>query len=62
MRQKNKTKRRSPKTVLRLPDLDHSKSSMLQSLGSTASQRTYGFAIPQEGNLNRFSSCSATVR
>jgi integrase len=45
MRQKNKTKRRSPKTVLRLPDLDHSKSSMLQSLGSTASQRTYGFAI-----------------
>jgi hypothetical protein len=45
MRQKNKTKRRLPKTVLRLPDLDHSKSSVLQSLGSTASQRTYGFAI-----------------
>ena len=45
MRQKNRIKRRSPKTVLRLPDLDHSKSSVLQSLGSAASQRTYGFAI-----------------
>src|ERR1700674_3496212 len=45
MRQKSRTKRRSPKTVLRLPDLDHSKSSVLQSLGSVASQRTYGFAI-----------------
>lgn len=45
MQQKNRTKRRSPKTVLRLPDLDNSKSSVLQSLGSTASQRTYRFAI-----------------
>jgi hypothetical protein len=45
MRQKNKLKRRSPRSVLRLPDLDHSKSSVLQSLGSVASQRTYGFAI-----------------
>jgi phage baseplate assembly protein W len=42
MRQKHKIKRRSPKTVLRLPDLDHSKSSVLQTLGSAASQRTYG--------------------
>jgi integrase len=45
MRQKNKSKRRSPKTVLRLPDLDHSKSSVLQTLGSVASQKTYAFAI-----------------
>ena len=45
MRQKNKPKHRSPRSVLRLPDLDHSKSSVLQSLGSVASQRTYGFAI-----------------
>jgi integrase len=45
MRQKDKAKRRSPKTVLRLPDLDHSKSSVLQTLGSAASQRTYRFAI-----------------
>jgi len=47
MRQKNKnkTKRRSPRTVLRLPDLDHSKSSVLQTLGSAASQKTYAFAI-----------------
>jgi integrase len=45
MRQKNKTKRKSPKTVLRLPDLDHSKSSVLQTLGSAASQKTYAFAI-----------------
>lgn len=45
MRQKNKAKRRSPKTVLRLPDLDHSKSSVPQTLGSAASQKTYTFAI-----------------
>jgi hypothetical protein len=45
MRQKNKPKRRSPRSVLHLPDLDHSKSSVLQSLGSVVSQRTYGFAI-----------------
>ena len=44
MQQKN-TKCRSPKTVLRLPGLDHSKSSMLQTLGSVASQKTYAFAI-----------------
>jgi site-specific recombinase XerD len=31
--------------VLRLPDLDHSKDSVLQSLGSIASKRTYAFAI-----------------
>jgi integrase len=45
MRQKSKPKRKSPKSVLRLPDLDHSKASVLQSLGSPASKRTYGFAI-----------------
>jgi hypothetical protein len=45
MRQRNKPMRTSAKAVLRLPDLNHSKSSVLQSLGSVASQRTYGFAI-----------------
>jgi hypothetical protein len=34
MRKKPRTKRGSPKNVLRLPDLDHSKASVLQSLGS----------------------------
>jgi hypothetical protein len=38
-------KRRSAKNTLRLPDLDHSKTSVLQSLGSVASKRTYAFAI-----------------
>jgi site-specific recombinase XerD len=38
-------KLRSAKTTLRLPDLDHSKTSVLQSLGSVASKRTHGFAI-----------------
>ena len=42
MRQKSKHKSRLPKSVLGLPDLDHSKSSVLQSLGPAASQRTYG--------------------
>ncbi len=36
MRDKPRTKRGSPKSVLRLPDLDNSKSSVLQSLGSIA--------------------------
>jgi hypothetical protein len=45
MPEKRKTKRRSPQNVLRLPDLDHSKASVLQSLGSIASKRTYAFAI-----------------
>ena len=45
MTQKRNTKRRSAKCTLRLPDLDHSKNSVLQSLGSAASKRTYGAAI-----------------
>jgi integrase len=45
MIQKRKNKHRSTRTILRLPDLDHSKSSVLQSLGSAASKRTYGAAI-----------------
>jgi integrase len=45
MIQKRKNKRRSTRMILRLPDLDHSKSSVLQSLGSAASKRTYGAAI-----------------
>src|SRR5271156_472353 len=45
MHQKRKAKRRSTRTTLRLPDLDHSKNSVLQSLGSAASKRTYGTAI-----------------
>jgi site-specific recombinase XerD len=45
MPKKPRAKRGSPKNVLRLPDLDHSKASVLQSLGSIASKRTYAFAI-----------------
>jgi integrase len=45
MPQKRKPRNRSIRTVLRLPDLDHSKASVLQSLGSAASKRTYGSAI-----------------
>jgi len=45
MIQKRKSKHRSDRTTLRLPDLDHSKSAVLQSLGSAASKRTYGAAI-----------------
>jgi len=45
MTQKRQSKYRSPKSMLRLPDLDHSKAAVLQSLGSLASRRTYGSAI-----------------
>jgi hypothetical protein len=36
---------RKPKRVLRLPDLDHAKTAVLNTLGSPASQRSYRFAI-----------------
>jgi hypothetical protein len=35
------------KIVLRLPDLDHAKSSVLNSLSSTCSRRNYKFATEQ---------------
>ena len=41
---KNKRKR-TPKTVLRLPDLEQSKSAVLNSLSSQSSQRSYDHAI-----------------
>jgi site-specific recombinase XerD len=37
--------RRKPKRILRLPDLDHSKTAVLSTLGSPDSQRAYRFAI-----------------
>jgi hypothetical protein len=41
---KNKHKR-NPKTVLKLPDLEQSKSAVLNSLTSPSSQRSYEHAI-----------------
>jgi hypothetical protein len=46
MRKKNK-KPSSARIVLRLPDLDHSKSSVLNSLSSPRSRRNYRFAMDQ---------------
>ena len=40
-----KSRRRSPKGVLRLPDLEHAKSAVLNSLPSLESRRSYEFAI-----------------
>ncbi len=43
---KSKTNRkRTPKHVLKLPDLEQSKSAVLNSLTSQSSQRTYDHAI-----------------
>ena len=36
---------RKPKRILRLPDLDHAKTAVLNTLGSPESQRSYRFAI-----------------
>lgn len=38
-------KERAPKTVLKLPDLEQSKSAVLNSLTSPSSQRSYDHAI-----------------
>ena len=46
MRKKNKKHNRA-RIVLRLPDLDHSKSSVLNSLSPSRSRRNYGFAMDQ---------------
>jgi len=40
-----KKKRARPKRILRLPDLDHAKVAVLNTLGSPDSQRSYRFAI-----------------
>src|SRR6201988_4758147 len=42
---KKPTLRRKPKRILRLPDLDHSKTAVLNTLSSPDSQRAYRFAI-----------------
>src|ERR1017187_7067405 len=44
-RMKKKTLRWKPKRVLRLPDLDHAKTAVLNTLGSPESERSYRFAI-----------------
>ena len=38
-------KKRSPKRVLALPDLEHAKTAVLNSLTSVSGQRTYDHAI-----------------
>ena len=42
---KKKLFRWKPKRVLRLPDLDHTKTAVLNTLGSPDSERSYRFAI-----------------
>jgi hypothetical protein len=42
-----KKRKRAPKSVLKLPDLEHSKSAVLNSLPSISSQRSYDHAIRQ---------------
>src|SRR6202140_18674 len=41
---KNHLNYRRPKRILRLPDLDHSKTAVLNTLGSPESERSYRFA------------------
>ena len=42
---KRSRKKKTPKRVLQLPDLDYTKGTMLNTLGSPESKRTYEFAI-----------------
>ena len=41
----NPIRKKAPKTVLKLPDLEQSKSAVLNSLVSSSSQRSYDHAI-----------------
>ena len=45
---KQKVKPNYRRRLLRLPDLDHCKRAVLNSLGSPASRRVYEYAIDQE--------------
>src|SRR5918996_676823 len=45
MPQKNSRKKKPPKRVLALPDLEHAKTAVLNSLTSVSGQRTYEHAI-----------------
>jgi site-specific recombinase XerD len=45
VKRKDSPKKGSPKRVLRLPDLDHAKRTVLDSLGSPDSARAYAFAM-----------------
>ena len=45
MAQPKSRKKKSPKRVLALPDLEHAKTAVLNSLTSTSGQRTYDHAI-----------------
>jgi hypothetical protein len=43
----NKSKRSKAKTILRLPDLEQSKTAVLHSLGAASSQESYRHAIDE---------------
>src|SRR6201993_1818346 len=57
-----KAKRRVPKTVLRLPDLDQAKAAVLNSLSSIDAQRGYRHAIEELSNGTARSRGSRSVR
>src|ERR1017187_6581384 len=44
---KRTTKRHKPKTILRFPDLEHSKNAVVNSLAAASSQESYGHAIDE---------------
>src|SRR5260370_7130128 len=46
-RWKKTSKRPKPKTILRLPDLEHSKNAVLNSLAAAISQESYAHAIDE---------------
>jgi hypothetical protein len=47
MPRRNSSQRRKAKTILRLPDLEQSKNTVLHSLAATTSQESYGHAIDE---------------
>ena len=57
--QANRTRRRAPKTVLRLPDLDQAKSAVLNSHSSIDAQRGYRHAIDELMTTARRANTSA---
>jgi hypothetical protein len=46
-RRQKTAKRHKPKTILRFPDLEHSKNAVVNSLAAASSQESYGHAIDE---------------
>ena len=61
-RQQKTTKRQKPKTILRFPDLEHSKNAVVNSLAATSSKESYTIALARLPGMKASHPFSRQVR